>query len=114
MGSSAFVVATIRTGGEEELKPAPPPGSGSGQRMIIFALDGTTPAQWMEAIRSGKAPNLAGLLGKERDRGLFEHGYAAPRALSILPLSTIAPWSALFTGTPPAHNDVVGATSFKA
>jgi hypothetical protein len=56
----------------------------------------------MEAIRSGKAPNLAGLLGKERDRGLFEHGYAAPRALSILPSSTIPAWSALFTGAAPA------------
>ena len=59
MGSCAFILDTIRTGGEKELKPAPPPASGSGPRMIIFALDGTTPAQLMEAIRSGKAPNLA-------------------------------------------------------
>ena len=113
MGSCAFILDTIRTGGEKELKPAPPPASGSGPRMIIFALDGTTPAQLMEAIRSGKAPNLAGLLGKERDRGLFEHGYAAPRALSILPSSTIAAWSAIFTGTPPALNGVVGDEWFE-
>ena len=113
MGSCAFILDTIRTGGEKELKPAPPPASGSGPRMIIFALDGTTPAQLMEAIRSGKAPNLAGVLGKERDRGLFEHGYAAPRALSILPSSTIAAWSAIFTGTPPALNGVVGDEWFE-
>ena len=113
MGSCAFILDTIRTGGEKELKPAPPPASGSGPRMIIFALDGTTPAQLMEAIRSGKAPNLAGVLGKERDRGLFEHGYAAPRALSILPSSTIAAWSAIFTGPPPALNGVVGDEWFE-
>jgi hypothetical protein len=113
MGSCAFILDTIRTGGEKELKPAPPPASGSGPRMIIFALDGTTPAQLMEAIRSGKAPNLAGVLGKERDRGLFEHGYAAPRALSILPSSTIAAWSAIFTGTAPALNGVVGDEWFE-
>ena len=113
MGSCAFILDTIRTGGEKELKPAPPPSSGSGPRMTIFALDGTTPAQLMEAIRSGKAPNLAGVLGKERDRGLFEHGYAAPRALSILPSSTIAAWSAIFTGTPPALNGVVGDEWFE-
>ena len=113
MGSCAFILDTIRTGGEKELNPAPPLASGSGPRMIIFALDGTTPAQLMEAIRSGKAPNLAGVLGKERDRGLFEHGYAAPRALSILPSSTIAAWSAIFTGTPPALNGVVGDEWFE-
>jgi len=113
VGSCAFILDTIRTGGEKELKPAPPSGSGSGLRMIIFALDGTTPAQLMEAIRSGKAPNLAGLLGRERGRGLFEHGYAAPRALSILPSSTIAAWSAIFTGTAPALNGVVGDEWFE-
>src|SRR5690242_13078589 len=112
VGSCAFILDTIRTGGEKELKPAPAPGSGTGPRMIIFALDGTTPAQLMEAIRSGKAPNLAGLLGKEQDRGLFEHGYAAPRALSILPSSTIAAWSGSFTGTAPAVNGAVGAEWF--
>jgi len=81
--------------------------------MIIFALDGTTPAQLMEAIQSGNAPNLAGLLGKERGRGLFEHGYAAPKALSILPSSTIAAWSAIFTGTAPARSGVVGDEWFE-
>ena len=113
VGSCAFILDTIRTGGEKELKPAPPPSSGSGPRMIIFALDGTTPAQLMEAIQSGNAPNLAGLLGKELGRGLFEHGYAAPKALSILPSSTIAAWSAIFTGTAPARSGVVGDEWFE-
>jgi hypothetical protein len=44
---------------------------------------------------------------------LFEHGYAAPKALSILPSSTIAAWSAIFTGTAPARNGVVGDEWFE-
>ena len=79
-----------------------------GPRVIIFALDGAGPDQLMEAIRSGRAPHIAALLGKERGSGLFEHAYAAPRALSILPSSTIAAWSATFTGRPPAWNGVPG------
>ena len=62
----------------------------------------------MAAIRSGKAPRIAALLGKERGAGLFEHAYAAPQAWTILPSSTIAAWSAIFTGKPPAANGVPG------
>ena len=110
--SCTLILETIWTGGEKTLDSNPPPSS-SGPRLIIFALDGTTPDQLMQAIRSGDAPNLAGLLGKEKQQGLFEHGYAAPRAWSILPSSTIAAWAALFTGTPPAANGVPGDEWFE-
>ncbi len=113
LGSCAFILNTLWTSGEQQLTPAPPLASASGPRLIIFALDGTPPAQLMQAIRSGNMPNLAGLLGKERGQGLFDHGYAAPRALSILPSSTIAAWSALFTGTPPAAHGVAGDEWFE-
>ena len=111
--SCTLVWDTIWTGGEKKLDPTPPPSSNSGARVIIFALDGTTPDQLMQAVRSGDAPNLAGLLGKERGQGLFEHAYAAPTAWSILPSSTIAAWSALFTGTGPAANGVAGDEWFE-
>jgi len=111
-GSCALVWDTIWTGGEKQLDTTPPPST-SGPRLIIFALDGTNPDQLMQAIRSGNAPNLAGLLGKDRGQGLYEHAYAAPRAWSILPSSTIAAWSALFTGTPPAANGVAGDEWFE-
>ena len=111
--SCTLVWDTIWTGGEKKLDPTPPPSSNSGARVIIFALDGTTPDQLMQAVRSSDAPNLAGLLGKERGRGLFEHAYAAPTAWSILPSSTIAAWSALFTGTGPAANGVAGDEWFE-
>jgi len=112
--SCTLILETLWTGGERKLDTdASTLESSGGERVIIFALDGTTPDQLMQAIRSGEAPNLAGLLGKEKQGGLFEHGYAAPRAWSILPSSTIAAWSALFTGTPPAANGVAGDEWFE-
>ena len=113
LGSCALIFDTIWTGGEKQLDPTPSPTIVGGPRVIIFALDGTPPAQLMQAISSGNAPNLAALLGAERGQGLFTHGYAAPRALTILPSSTIAAWSALFTGKPPAVNGVTGDEWFE-
>jgi len=106
--SCALMFRSLTTGGEEQLKPANTATVKGGPRVIIFALDGTGPDQLMAAIRSGKAPRIAALLGKERGSGLFEHGYAAPHAVTILPSSTIAAWSAIFTGKPPAMNGVPG------
>jgi hypothetical protein len=111
--SCTLVLHTLWTGGEEKLDSNQPQNSMSGARLIIFALDGTTPDQLMQAIRSGNAPNLAALLGKERRQGVFEHAYAAPRAWSILPSSTIAAWAAIFTGSPPATNGVAGDEWFE-
>ncbi len=106
--SCALISRSLRTGGQEQLKPVATATVAGGPRVIIFALDGAGPDQLIAAIRSGKAPHIATLLGKERGSGLFEHAYAAPRALSILPSSTIAAWAAIFTGQPPASNGVTG------
>lgn len=108
----AFVAKTVSNGGERPIshpvvttaKASPADGS----RVIVFALDGAGYPQLMEAIRSGKAPHIAALLGKEKGDGLFEHGYSAPGVLSVLPSSTVADWSATFTGKPPAQNGVPG------
>jgi hypothetical protein len=48
------------------------------------------------------------MLGKDAGRGLYEHGYSVPDAVSILPSTTIAAWSAIFTGAPPGWNGVPG------
>src|SRR5262249_25502658 len=103
-----LIMDTIRTGGEKTLDSNPPSTAPAGPPLIIFALDGAPPDQLMQAIRSGDAPNLAGLLGRETAQGLFEHGYAAPQAWSVLPSSTIAAWAAIFTGVPPSANGVTG------
>ncbi|MGH7914210.1 MAG: alkaline phosphatase family protein [Candidatus Binataceae bacterium] len=108
----AFVAKTIATGGERTVRhpvmttvKAPP---AVGSRVIVFCLDGAGYPQLMEAIRSGKAPHIATLLGKEGSNGVFEHGYSAPGALSVLPSSTVADWAATFTGKPPAQNGIPG------
>ncbi len=110
--SCAFVAKTVTTGGEQPvLHPvvttakAPP---AVGTRVIVFCLDGAGYPQLMEAIRSGKAPHIAALLGKEQGNGVFAHGYSAPGVLSVLPSSTVADWAATFTGKPPAENGVPG------
>jgi hypothetical protein len=97
-------VKALRT---PEIAPTPP------TRMIIFALDGAGYNQFMAAVRSGDAPNIAGVLGREGAGGLFEHAYAAPNALSMLPSSTVADWSAVFTGDPPAWDGVTGDEWFE-
>jgi hypothetical protein len=82
--------------------------------VIVFALDGTPRDQFMALVRSGKAPNIARLLGdQEEDPGLFDHGYADPDALSMLPTSTVADWSAILTGQPPGRNGVTGDEWFE-
>ena len=94
--------------GELQLKPAPPAPSPPGPHVIIFALDGAAHDLLMQAIRSGKAPNIASLLGKEQAPDLFEHAYSAPDAVSMMPSSTIADWTAIFTGEPPARDGIAG------
>jgi hypothetical protein len=106
------VARTIATRGERPIRqaavtPAKAPPA-LGPRVIVFCLDGAGYPQLMQAIRSGKAPHIAALLGKEQGNGVFEHGYSAPRVLSVLPSSTVADWSATFTGKPPAENGVPG------
>ncbi len=105
---------TIQTGGEQRLaKVAPPPPPKEAVHVIVFALDGGVPASLMAAMDSGHAPNLAKLLGRPRGHGLFDHAYSAPHALSVLPSSTIADWSAIFTGSTPADDGVPGDEWFE-
>ena len=107
-GSCHLISKTIATGGEEKLNKSAPPPTSSGPHIIIFALDGAVPAKLMDAIDSGRAPNIAAVLGRYEGAGVFAHAYAAPHALSMLPSSTIADWSSVFTGAPPAYNGVTG------
>jgi hypothetical protein len=106
--TTGFVSHTIKTGGEERISPVAKVASPTGPRMIIFALDGAVPAGLMDALRSSQLPHISALLGKDEGNGLFEHGYAAPKALSVLPSSTIADWASIFTGSVPAQNGVTG------
>jgi hypothetical protein len=106
--TSGFVTHTIETGGEERATRVEVPASPTGPRMIIFALDGAVPAGMMDNIKNLQMPHVKELLGNDEGDGLFEHGYAAPEALSVLPSSTIADWASIFTGSVPAWDGIPG------
>ncbi len=106
--TTGFVTHTLKTGGEERAASAEVPASENGPRMIIFALDGAVPAGMMQGMKDLQMPHLKELLGNDEGDGLFEHGYAAPEALSILPSSTIADWASIFTGSVPAWDGIPG------
>ncbi len=109
-----LVTQTIKTGGEQKLaaNPPPPPPK-DGVHVIVFALDGAVPAQLMNVIHEGRAPQISAILGKDHGDGLFEHGYEAPHALSVLPSSTIADWTSIFTGKAPAYSGITGDEWFE-
>jgi len=94
-------------GGEKQVRHEPRP-SEPGPYVLIFAFDGAGYDQLMTASQSGKAPAMAGMLGKPEGGGLYEYAYSVPNAISILPSTTIAAWSAIFTGAPTAWNGVPG------
>jgi predicted AlkP superfamily pyrophosphatase or phosphodiesterase len=106
--TSGFITHTIKTGGEEREAKVEVPASPTGPRMIIFALDGAVPAGMMDDIKNLQMPHVKELLGNDQGDGLFEHGYAAPEALSVLPSSTIADWASIFTGSVPAWDGIPG------
>jgi hypothetical protein len=104
--ASCTTAEFILHGGErakKHIRPEQP-----GPYVLIFAFDGVGYDQLMEAINSGKAPAMAGMLGKSEGGGLYEHAYSVPNAVTILPSTTIAAWSAIFTGAPTAWNSVSG------
>ncbi len=97
----------VLSGGEQHPHPLPRVTE-PGPSVLIFGFDGTGYNQLDEAIQSGRAPNLAALLGKNLGGGLYDHAYSAPDAESIFPSITVAAWSAIFTGAPTAYNSIPG------
>ena len=94
-------------GGDRVLRDPMRPVRG-GTRVVLFALDGVGNDEFHRAVRDGAAPNIARLLGAEAGGGEYAHGYSASDALSILPSTTMAAWSSIFTGAPPARTGVPG------
>jgi Type I phosphodiesterase / nucleotide pyrophosphatase len=97
----------VLSGGEQHPHPLPRVTE-PGPNVLIFGFDGTGYNQLEEAMKSGHAPNLAALLGKNLGGGSYDHAYSAPDAESIFPSITVAAWSAIFTGAPTAYNSIPG------
>jgi hypothetical protein len=87
------------------LDPMRPPGG--GPHVLVLALDGVGHGELMQVLRSGAAPRLGAVLGMGAD-GSMAHGWAVPDVLSILPSTTVAAWTSVFTGEPPARSGVPG------
>ncbi len=102
------VVAIAVQDGDRELRSPMRPIRG-GTRVLIFALDGVGHDDFLEAVRSGRMPYTAELMGDETDEeGTFDRAYAAADVLSVLPSSTTAGWTSTFTGAPPGETGVPG------
>jgi hypothetical protein len=77
-------------------------------RVLLFALDGVGDDKLREMVNTGRMPNVARLFGARSDDDLFAHAYAVPGALAIIPTTTFATWTTIFTGQPPAQTGIPG------
>jgi hypothetical protein len=103
----AEMIGVVSSGGQRVLRE-PMRAPGPGPRVVVFALDGVGDDEFLAAVRQGRAPAIAALLGPEDEARGFARGYAVPGVLSILPSTTMAAWAALFTGAPAGRSGVPG------
>lgn len=101
------MLGIVASGGERVLREPMRP-AGSGPRVLVFALDGVGDEEFLGSLRSGRASVIGSLMGAQEQPRVFAHGYAAPEVLSILPSTTMAAWSSLFTGAVAARTGVPG------
>lgn len=94
-------------GGVIELREPMRPVRGT-TRLLVVALDGVGDSDLRTAIRAGRLPSVAQLVGRELEADIYERAYAVPDAVSILPSSTMAAWASVFTGEPPGRTGVPG------
>jgi len=108
-GSAGETAELVAEGAEKVLRNPMRPPRGA-PRVLVFALDGVGADELDAVIRGGRARNIAHLVGNPRrgDAGVYRHAYAAPGVLSILPSTTYAAWTSLFTGEPAGRTGVPG------
>jgi hypothetical protein len=105
-GVVSRVAELVAEGGEMELREPLRP-AGGGPRVLLLALDGVGEDEMLNAIRSGAMPRLGAALGLAAD-GSFAEAWAVPGVLSVLPSTTLASWTSVFTGEAPARSGVPG------
>jgi hypothetical protein len=108
-GSAGETAELVAEGAEKVLRNPMRPPRGA-PRVLVFALDGVGADELDAVIRGGRARNIAHLVGNARrgEPGVYRHAYAAPGVLSILPSTTYAAWTSLFTGEPAGRTGVPG------
>jgi hypothetical protein len=108
LSDTAGEVAELASeGGELQLREPMRPIRG-GTRVLIIALDGVGDPKLRELVAQGRVPRIAALWGARTGEDVFAQAYATPNALSVLPSTTMATWTSLFTGEPPARSGIPG------
>ncbi|HEV2146744.1 MAG TPA: alkaline phosphatase family protein [Longimicrobiaceae bacterium] len=101
------VAELVAEGGTKPLREELRPIRGT-TRVLVFALDGVGHDDLHRALRDGRMPRTAALLGPAGTDGVFRNAYSVPEVVSVLPSNTIPGWTSLFTGAPPAETGVPG------
>lgn len=102
-------VKLIGNGPFKQLRDEMRPARAEGPRVLVIALDGVGDGAFREALAAGRLPRIAALLGEPTDDPeVFAHGYTPSGTLSILPSTTYAAWTSVFTGEPVARHGIPG------
>lgn len=110
IGCSA--IQLMADGDERELRDGEEGDTPDGApTLLIVALDGVGRDLLYEMLARGELPELAHLLGGVGESG-FAHAHLDDTVLSVLPSSTLAAWSSVFTGVAPAVHGVAGNEYF--
>ncbi|HEX2201641.1 MAG TPA: alkaline phosphatase family protein [Longimicrobium sp.] len=108
-GNAPEEMAELAAQGGEKVLREPMRAARGAPRVLVFALDGVGDEELRAAVAGGRAPRIARLLGRRTaEADVYAHAYAAPGVLSILPSTTFAAWTSMFTGRPPAETGVPG------
>lgn len=93
-----------------QLRPQMRAARPDGPRVLVIALDGVGAQEFRDALRAGGMPRVAALLGAELDRegGRLAHGLAPDSVWSILPSTTYAAWTSVYTGVGVSQHGVAG------
>jgi hypothetical protein len=97
----------VDEGGEIRLREPMRPIRG-GTRVLVIGLDGVGDEMLRKLVDLGLAPHIREVWGAPTGEDLYAHAYASPGTLSVLPSTTMATWTALFTGEPAARSGVPG------
>jgi hypothetical protein len=79
--------------------------------LLILAIDGVDRALLYDMLRAGELPHLAALLGGSSGAA-FSHACFYDQLVTVLPSTTIAAWTTLFTGADPGAHGITGNELF--
>jgi hypothetical protein len=99
----------VSEGSITELRQPLRPARSDAPRVLVIAIDGVGDSEFRSAIRERRLPHIARFLGAEDpSTTVWRNAYVPRGTLSILPSTTYAAWTAVFTGEPVARSGISG------